>query len=103
MRVHSLAIRRNGARRGFVGMSVVWLLAVGAGCPAPSPPPSAPSPTATPSQPPAPAPCHTAPRRVGGPPPAAPRPLRDTSRSVVEAQHWRHARPVHECASARRG
>jgi hypothetical protein len=58
MRRHSLALRRNGARRGFVGTSIACLVAVGVGCQsaAPSPPTSAPAPTASSSKPTAPSP-----------------------------------------------
>ncbi len=58
MRPHSLALRRNGARRGFVGTSIACLLAVGVGCQsaAPPPPTSAPAPTASSSKPTAPSP-----------------------------------------------
>jgi hypothetical protein len=58
MRPHSFALRRNGARRGFVGTSIACLLAIGVGCQsaAPSPPTSAPAPTASSSKPTAPSP-----------------------------------------------
>ena len=58
MRLHSLALRPNGALCGFVGTSVACLLAVGAGCQAaaPSLPTSAPAPTAISSKPTSPSP-----------------------------------------------